>query len=151
VFALPPADWLGPSPIWDVLVDLVEVLSSEPGPRAIVLVTDGLATGNARTAAHVEAAARAAAVGISVVFEETIVTLSPMTTMAEAIGRDPAVPLERIATATGGRFFRLRGIVTPGQPCVTRDPSPLLARALGHMRTESRLAPAPVTSWRWSR
>jgi hypothetical protein len=45
VFSLPPVEWLGPSPIWDVLGDLVEVLSGEAGAGAVILISDGQARG----------------------------------------------------------------------------------------------------------
>jgi Ca-activated chloride channel family protein len=36
----------GPSPLWDALAATVEALRREPGRRAVVVVTDGRATGN---------------------------------------------------------------------------------------------------------
>jgi Ca-activated chloride channel family protein len=53
----------GPSPIWDALKTAAEALASEPGRRAIVLVTDGRATGNTISAADAaNAVVRAGAV-----------------------------------------------------------------------------------------
>lgn len=44
--AAPSADRYGPSPIWDATDAAVGRLESEPGRRVIVLITDGLSTGN---------------------------------------------------------------------------------------------------------
>jgi hypothetical protein len=39
-------DVAGPSPLWDALTATIEALPAEPGRRAVVVVTDGRATGN---------------------------------------------------------------------------------------------------------
>lgn len=120
LFALPPVEWLGPSPIFDGLTAIIDVLAPEPGPRTVVIVTDGLATGNSRTAADVIKAARAADVRISVVGEESIIGLSPPLTVARATGKDPLQALSQIAESSGGRFFLWQPIIAVGQLCYDR-------------------------------
>jgi hypothetical protein len=63
---IPDADWTGASPIWDAVVSTASLLASQPAPRAIVLVTDGQATGNrwSMADAALEAAARGVAVHV---------------------------------------------------------------------------------------
>jgi hypothetical protein len=61
---IPEADWTGASPIWDAVVSTATLLASQPPPRAIVLVTDGRATGNRWSMA--DAALEAAAQGVAV-------------------------------------------------------------------------------------
>ena len=57
-----PMHVTGPSPIWDAVASAARLLESQPGPRAIVLVTDGHATGNRLGVA--DAAAEAAQRGV---------------------------------------------------------------------------------------
>jgi VWFA-related protein len=64
VLATKKEDEYGQSPIWDATDVALEALSGEVGRRAIVLVTDGQATGNVRGLEDVRR--RAAALGISV-------------------------------------------------------------------------------------
>jgi hypothetical protein len=63
---IPDADWTGASPIWDAVVSTASLLALQPPPRAIVLVTDGQATGNrwSMADAALEAAARGVAVHV---------------------------------------------------------------------------------------
>jgi len=44
--AAPPDDWFGAAPVWDAVDSAVAQLTDERRPRAIVLVTDGQASGN---------------------------------------------------------------------------------------------------------
>lgn len=57
-------DQFGPSPIWDAVDSTLEALAAEPGRRTIMLLTDGLASGNVHGVDEV--AAHAAAVGVPV-------------------------------------------------------------------------------------
>ena len=125
-FAHPPVDWLGPSPIWDALIEASQALKGESGVRAIVLVSDGLATGNTHSARETANALSAEGIRVGVVAEETILTMTPLTPMS-AIGRDPLKPLQAIADATGGRFILDKAIGDFGEPCFRRDPATALA------------------------
>ena len=69
------ADTFGPSPIWDAVDLAVETLANASGRRAIILVTDGRATGNRQSRESVAMRAVAARVAVSVVGEDWEMTL----------------------------------------------------------------------------
>ena len=60
----------GNSRLWDALVSGVSRLANEPGPRLLVMVSDGMATGNTATVDDVVRAANEAHVAISIVCEK---------------------------------------------------------------------------------
>lgn len=66
---IPDADWTGASPIWDAVVSTATLLASQPPPRAIVLVTDGQATGNRWSMADAALAAAARGVAVHVMYQ----------------------------------------------------------------------------------
>jgi hypothetical protein len=66
-FGLPEAERMGPSPLWDAVDDAVAMLAGESGHRAILLITDGKATGNRFGADEVTARAIAAGVVVNAV------------------------------------------------------------------------------------
>jgi hypothetical protein len=86
----------GPSPIWDALWETIEALGQEQGRRAIVLVSDGRATGNVRGLDEVVAQANAYDVAIGVINED-------QHTSALSTG-SPAPLLQRLAARTGGGY-----------------------------------------------
>jgi hypothetical protein len=138
VFVLPPVEWLGPSPIWDVLGGLVELLVTEPGERAVILISDGQASGNRQSASEVASAAKRLGVRISAVGEESLVSTTPPQTMAQAIGKDPLANLKMMADQTGGRFYLDKANVPPMmRACYTLDPAPLLSEAFLELRTSN--------------
>jgi hypothetical protein len=132
-FAHPPIDWLGPSPLWDALIEASQAFQGESGSRAIVLVTDGLATGNTHSVREASDALTAGGIRVGVVAEETILTMTPLTPMS-AIGRDPLKPLQAIADATGGHLVLDKAIGDFGQPCFRRDPATALASVFDWFR-----------------
>jgi len=134
LFTLPPVEWLGPSPIWDVLGDLVEMLSTEPGQRAIILISDGQASGNRRGSAEVASMAKRLGVRISAVGEESVMSTRPAQTMAQAIGKDPTSNLKKVAEQSGGRFHLDKANVTPMMSCYSLDPGRFLAEAFSALR-----------------
>jgi hypothetical protein len=134
VFGLPPVEWLGPSPIWDALGDIVEMLSEETGPRAVILISDGQASGNRRSAADVASAAKRLGVRISAIGEESIASTTPVQTMAQAIGKDPTSNMKRVAEQTGGRFYFDKANVIPGVSCYQLDPGRFLGEAFSALR-----------------
>jgi VWFA-related protein len=117
------------SPIWDAVDLALPFFANEPGRRAIVLVTDGRASGNS---SHVEdVAKRAAEVGVAV----SIVELEATPRTLEMIGT-PAVPspapfLRMLAAATGGTYLMAR--VNPEM--LVHAPGPLVATALRQQRS----------------
>jgi hypothetical protein len=102
----------GPSPIWDALVEAAASLSSEDGRRAILLVTDGRATGNRHGLADVADLLAAANVSVSV-----IAPRSPTIVPSESalVRVHPERMPQALAEFTGGRFvpvdpfFRMQG------------------------------------------
>jgi hypothetical protein len=105
---------LGGSPAWDAVDAAVDLLQSQRGRRAIVLVTDGRSTGNVHSLG--EATDRAQATGVSVFIvglglDETFyqgwnVALPKETQRARV---RPAAPLELLASATGGAYAPVFG------------------------------------------
>ena len=136
VFGLPPVEWLGPSPIWDALGDIVEMLSVEPGSRSVIVVSDGQANGNRRSPQEVVEAAKRSNVRISAVGEESIISTYPSKTMAEVIGKDPTTNLKLVAEATGGRFFFDKANIIPGA-CYQLNPGKWVTEAFADLRARS--------------
>jgi len=98
----PKAEAFGPSAIWDAVALAVETLKNAPGRRAIILITDGRATGNRLDVE--EAAGRAAAAGVlvNVVGEDSEIVLRQDGNTGVRVR--PGVALEFIANATGGLY-----------------------------------------------
>ena len=99
---LPKADTLGPSAIWDAVALAVETLKNAPGRRAIILLTDGRATGNRLDVEAVAARAAAAGVLVNVVGEDSEIVLRQDANTGVRVR--PGVALEFIANATGGLY-----------------------------------------------
>lgn len=137
VFALPPVEWLGPSPLWDQLFDLIALLSAEAGRLGIIVVTDGLATGDIHTPAEVATEARKRGVRITFVAEQAILQAVPLKTVAEATGRDPHDSLRLIADESGGRFLLARPVIVAGAPCFERNSTAPVSEAIAKMRERS--------------
>lgn len=96
----------GPSPIWDVVYETVEMLSAEPPPRAILLLTDGRSTGNSRSIDPVADYAAAHGVTIHSIVRYFEVHIPQGDQIAVAIR--PWITLERLATFTGGTAVGFR-------------------------------------------
>lgn len=65
---VPPSNRVGPSPLWDAIDKAISLLATGDGRRAVVVMTDGLSTGNARSAVDVVNHAKIARVSVSAVF-----------------------------------------------------------------------------------
>ena len=65
----------GPSPVWDAIDGAVTALEKEPGRRAILVITDGMATGNRFSLADVANRAASANVSVSAIGFEAPVTI----------------------------------------------------------------------------
>jgi hypothetical protein len=96
----------GPSPIWDVIYNTVEMLSLEPPPRGILLLTDGRATGNSRSLNLVADYAAAHGVAIHSIVRQFEMQIPQGNDVAVAIR--PWVALDRLATYTGGTAVGFR-------------------------------------------
>ena len=104
----------GPSPIWDVIYETVEMLATQPPPRAMLLLTDGRSTGNSRSVQLVAdfAAVHGVAIHSIVRYFEMRIPQGD----AKAVAIRPWITLESLATFTGGTavgfpvFQQLRGM-----------------------------------------
>jgi VWFA-related protein len=108
------ADTFGPSPIWDAVAAAVETLAKTEGRRAVLLLTDGRATGNRLSMEEAAALAVAAGVVVSVVGKDWEMTIPQDATTGVRVR--PGVALERITSITGGLYVRDSGVpAAPGE------------------------------------
>lgn len=123
----------GPSPIWDALDSALSALEPEPGRRAVILISDGKATGNHKDLSEV--ADRAIALGIPV---STVATGQGPVILAQASNQNalvrPGLAMERLSEATGGMAVAMAdrngSLVNPNP----NKPSPLTATVLALRR-----------------
>ena len=124
---------LGPSRLWDALDEAIKALAQSEGRRAVLLVTDGQATGNRDGPQEVAPRAVAAGVAVSVVgldWERTI-----RQDAETGVRVRPGVALEWIAGATGGRYLRDR--------LIPAEPGPVLERLLADLHERYTLGFTP--------
>ena len=133
VWSIPSVDRLGPSPLWDGVETAVTALQTEPGRRAIVMVTDGRATGNVHGMGDVTGHAIAADVAVCIVAVPTGMFLKQDKTTAARVR--PYVLLEQMAGATGGSYSELRTF---------EDLKPLLARSISRLHELYTIGFPPV-------
>jgi len=127
------ADTLGPSPIWDAVDAAVTALARANGRRAVLLVTDGRATGNRLGVDDVGMRAAAEGVAVSVVGEDWEMTLRQEGDTGVRVR--PGVALEWIASATGGLYLADRAIPPA--------PGPILERLLADLHGRYTLGFTP--------
>lgn len=101
VLAPPVVERSGPSPIWDAVDAAITTLEPEQGRRAVILITDGKATGNHKDRSDVEH--RAAVLGIPV----STIAVGPGAFPVKQTGDEtavvrPGLALEHLAATTGG-------------------------------------------------
>jgi len=99
VLRMDERDRIGPSPIWDAVDAAADLLAPRPGQRAIILVTDGRATGNRKSLGAVIDAAMQADVAVTVIARGFFFMPPDITANA------PSVNLTLLANATGGLFL----------------------------------------------
>jgi hypothetical protein len=97
VLAVPDIERFGPSPLWDALVSAIDLVAAEQGLRAVMLWTDGRATGNRFGRADVTNRAVAAGVSVHVIVEHLPPSMSLWRTRPE-----PCAAFETLVVATGG-------------------------------------------------
>ncbi len=98
---------LGASPVWDAIDDATGVLESEPGRRAIILLTDGRSTGNVHSLDEAIRHAVAARTSVLVVGEGVDEEIRQSGTSSTVVR--PAALLESMAGATGGAYAAVFG------------------------------------------
>ena len=135
VLAARDADRIGPSPLWDGVQTAVEALELEWRRRAIVMVTDGRATGNVHGMAYVMGHAIAASVSINIVAVPTGMFLPQGGTAAARVR--PSAWLEEMAGATGGAYAEIGSV---------GDVAPYLVRSISRLHQVYVLGFPPVVS-----
>ena len=95
-------DTHGPSPMWDAIDAAVTALAPTSGRRAVILVSDGRATGNRQSPEEVGLRATAAGVTVSVVGEDWEMTIRQDANTGVRVR--PGAGLEWIAGTSGGLY-----------------------------------------------
>jgi VWFA-related protein len=132
----PPADKIGPSPIWDAVDAATSALEWEDGQRAILLFTDGRSTGN-RVSLR-EATTHATIAGASVhVIAERDAPASIYQVDGTEVAVAPGAGLRTLADRTGGTYISDR-------PFPWSDPGPLFARVLESLHHAYTIGFAPA-------
>lgn len=93
----------GNSPVWDAIHGAVAVLSEQPVPRSVLLLTDGRATGNRYGLADVAGYAVAHGVALNVVLKHSMQMISQSGGTAALV--QPGAPIQELANYTGGMYF----------------------------------------------
>jgi VWFA-related protein len=94
----------GPSPLWDALHDAIEALAGEDGRRAVILISDGRASGNRRSFQEIANDGVESGVLINVGGEDTERFIRQ--SLTEAVVVRSGVPMQWIAQMTGGLQMR---------------------------------------------
>jgi VWFA-related protein len=127
-------DAFGPSPVWDAVDEAVAALAQAGGRRAVLLVTDGRATGNRQGPEESGARAIAAGVTVNVLGEDWDMTLRQDGTTGVRVR--PGVALEWIAHATGGLYLQ--------DSAIPAAPGPILERLLADLHERYTLGFTPA-------
>lgn len=128
-------DTHGPSPMWDAIDAAVTALAPTSGRRAVILVSDGRATGNREAPEDVGNRAVAAGVTVSVVGEDWEMTIRQDAETGVRVS--PGAGLKWIAATTGGLYVPERAT----EPA----PGPILDRLLAELHGRYTLGfTAPV-------
>jgi hypothetical protein len=93
----------GSSPVWDAVYEAVELLAREPGPRSILLLTDGRATGNRHGLVDAAEFAMANRVTVNAILRQSSERILQGSGNAALV--QPGVPIQGVATYTGGMYF----------------------------------------------
>jgi len=140
-----PALRLGPSPIWDAVDAAVVSLEEEAGRRAILLLTDGRATGNVHGLEEVLQRAVRAAVFVSAISEAAVLDIEQGGGRAARIR--PGAALKWLAENTGGSFNTLADPTLAGSGMRDRGGAGVdraLVRAFGDVHHAYTIGFAPV-------
>jgi VWFA-related protein len=115
-------DRIGPSPIWDGIEAAVNALEWESGPRAVIVLTDGRATGNRVSLRGAGEHAMASAVEIHVVAERDAPIGIPQLD-GNLTHVMPGISLRWLAETTGGSYVT-------DKKFPWSDPGPLFEQAV---------------------
>jgi VWFA-related protein len=134
VFTIGPAHGQGPSPIWDGIDAAVRLVAAESvwRRRAVIIVTDGLATGNRRGSDEVARDAAVAGVAVYTVTERALISVA-----AYGPGGDQMSGLRAISDLSGGVPY------VDGFPPAPRNPARFVHSAVDALRHAYTLGFAP--------
>jgi hypothetical protein len=104
VLNAPPEQRYGASPLWDAVDAAVAALESEPGPRGVILMSDGMASGNVKSLSAVVRRAVSARVAVSVI--DVGVTVEIRSDGNLPLQLRPEGPLRALAEVTGGKYVQ---------------------------------------------
>jgi hypothetical protein len=93
----------GGSPVWDAIYEAVTILSREPPPRAILLLSDGRSTANRYGLNEIADYAMAHGVCLHVVLQHSSQWIRQGETNAALV--QPGAPIQGLASFTGGMYF----------------------------------------------
>jgi hypothetical protein len=118
----------GASPLWDALDGVVRSLDGASGRRAILVVTDGRATGNRLAFAEILLRLRQARVPVFFICAER---------PKDVEVADPSIRLRQLATASGGQYAGIKNNlgIRPTKPAEIRR---AIADAVDAMRKGTR-------------
>jgi VWFA-related protein len=135
VFRIGPAHGQGPSPIWDAVDTAVKMIAEESvwRRRAVIVVSDGLATGNVRGSEEVARDAAAAGISVHTITERALSSIA-----AYGPGADQMSALRAMSDTTGGMPY------VDGYPPAPRNPARFVQRAIDALRHAYTLGFAPV-------
>jgi VWFA-related protein len=134
VFSIGPAHGQGPSPIWDGVDAAVRLLSAESvwRRRAVIIVTDGLSTGNRRGSEDVARDAAVAGIGVYTITERALSSIA-----AYSPGGDQMSGLRTLSELSGGVPY------VDGFPPAPRNPARFVHAAVDALRHAYTLGFAP--------
>jgi len=137
VFDIGPQHGGGPSPIWDSIDVASRMLAAESvwRRRALIVITDGQATGNARGSADVANDAAAAGVSVTTITERALTSI-----ITYGGGSDPSKALRVMAETTGGEPY------VDGFAPAPRDPARFVRSAIDALRHAYTLGFTPAAA-----
>lgn len=116
---VPRGEMFGPSPVWDAIDAAAAALQAEPARRLVVAVSDGRATGNARSLTEVSVHALMSGVSINIVGLASGLVIRQTEKTAARVR--PGILLQQMADDTGG-------VCLFDNPAPFSKPGPLIAR-----------------------
>ena len=133
--SVPAAERIGPSPIWDGIEAAASALEWEGAPRAIILLTDGRATGNRVSLREAGEHAMTSAVEIHIVAERDVPVAIPQLG-GDMIHVMPGISLRWLAETTGGSYVT-------DKKFPWSDPGPLFDQAVKRIHSAYTIAFVP--------
>lgn len=91
------------SPIWDAMHEAITILSRQPAPRALILMSDGRSSGNRYGLSDVADHAMASGVSVNIIAKHSAQHLYQAGNTVAIV--QPTAPLESVTRYTGGILF----------------------------------------------